>query len=58
MAYKIEKNTCIVCGTCELECNFGAISLSEDIKFEIDSEKCRSCGACAKICPVDAIVKE
>ena len=57
MAYKIDKKTCIVCGTCELECRFGAISLGEDIKFEIDAEKCKSCGACEKICPVDAITK-
>lgn len=58
MAYKINKKACIVCGTCELECHFGAIYLDEDIKFAIYSDKCKSCGACFKICPVDAIEKD
>ena len=58
MAYKIDKKKCIVCGTCELECRFHAISIGEDIKFSIDPEKCVSCGACANVCPADAIEKE
>ena len=41
MAYTIDKDTCIGCGTCEGECPVGAISVSDD-------------GACAGVCPVDA----
>jgi NADH-quinone oxidoreductase subunit F len=29
---------------------------TELIKFEVDADKCIKCGACFKICPVDAIV--
>lgn len=54
--FRIDKKKCIVCGTCELECRVGAISLGEDIKFAIDAEKCVGCSKCADICPVDAIV--
>lgn len=43
MAYKIN-DECIACGACESECPVEAIS-EGDGKYEIDAEKCISCGA-------------
>lgn len=54
MAYKIDENVCISCGSCEGECPVGAISQG-DAAYEIDSNACIDCGACAAVCPVEAI---
>ena len=54
MAYTIDKDTCIGCGTCGGECPAGAISVSDDGKYVIDPDTCIDCGACAGVCPVDA----
>jgi len=47
---------CIVCGSCEVECPEGAISMGEE-HYEIDPEKCKDVAACVEVCPVDAISK-
>ena len=57
MAYKIDENTCISCGSCEGECPVGAISQG-DGAFEIDADACIDCGSCAAVCPVEAIDQE
>ncbi len=57
MAYIIDENTCITCGTCEGECPVDAISQGEDA-YVIDPETCIDCGTCASVCPVDAIDPE
>ena len=54
MAYSINKDECIGCGTCETECPVSAISVGEDGKYHIDPDLCIECGACAGVCPVDA----
>lgn len=54
MAYSINKDVCIGCGTCEGECPTSAISVSDDGKYVINPELCVECGACASVCPVDA----
>ncbi|MBR5452574.1 MAG: 4Fe-4S binding protein, partial [Clostridia bacterium] len=54
MAHKIDQKKCISCGTCDMECPFGAIIISDQGKFSIDEEKCTDCDKCAKACPVDA----
>lgn len=54
MAYIINQNKCICCGTCDVECPFHAVIISEKGKFSIDDEKCRECGICESVCPVDA----
>ena len=41
MAYRIDENTCISCGSCEA--------------YEIDEDACIDCGSCAAVCPVEAI---
>ena len=57
MAHRIDQNRCISGGTCDMECPFKAIIISDMGKFSIDTEKCRDCGICAKVCPVDAAEK-
>lgn len=40
---------------CADACKFGAITINEHQKAVIDRSKCKSCGACAKVCPYSAI---
>ncbi|MDD7305588.1 MAG: 4Fe-4S binding protein [Peptoniphilaceae bacterium] len=54
MAYRIDENTCISCGSCEGECPVGAISQG-DSSFVIDEDACIDCGSCAAVCPTEAI---
>ena len=56
MAYKIDKNACVNCGTCAGMCPVGAIRMV-DGKYKIDPSKCVGCGMCANICPMNAIKK-
>ena len=43
---------CLRLGDCIKVCKFGALSINEDTGLpQIDSSKCVSCGACAKVCP-------
>ncbi len=55
--YKIDQSICVRCGTCDMECRFGAIRISAEGMFSIDEEVCRGCGMCAASCPVDAAMK-
>lgn len=57
MAYVIDENTCISCGTCSGECPVDAISAGDDA-YVIDADTCIDCGTCASVCPVDAIDPE
>ena len=54
MAYKIDADKCVICGSCEPDCPIGAISESND-KRVIDADKCISCGTCASECLAEAI---
>ena len=47
----IDPSLCVKCGVCKETCRFGAIS----DKFEIIPMKCEGCGACALVCPQEAI---
>ena len=57
MAYKINADICIGCGSCADTCPAEAIS-EQDGKYAIDADKCLDCGACAGNCPVEAIDAE
>lgn len=57
MAYVIDADTCISCGTCAGECPVDAISTGDDA-YVIDADTCIDCGTCASVCPVDAIDPE
>ena len=44
---------CLGCGDCVAACQFGAIVMNEETGLpEVDEEKCTSCGACVKACPI------
>ncbi len=45
---------CIGCKKCEAVCKFDAIHVT-DFLSEIDPDKCKNCGLCAKECPTGAI---
>ncbi len=53
MAYTINADTCIACGSCIDECPVGAIAAGD--VYTIDASVCTECGACADVCPVEAI---
>lgn len=52
----IDKILCCGCMACYNTCKFGAISIQENeqgfLEPIINKEICKSCGACAKVCPV------
>lgn len=50
---KFERHICILCGICEKQCPFDAITVNE--KVMVDFEKCTGCGICAEKCPQDVI---
>ena len=54
----INQDKCIHSATCEVECPFKAVLISDKGVFSIDDERCRRCGICASVCPMDAITKE
>ena len=55
MAYKIDENVCISCGSCAGECPTEAISAGDN-SYVIDADKCISCGTCVYQCPFGAIM--
>lgn len=42
---------CLGLGDCEVVCDFGAITMSDDALPVVDPEKCTACGDCVDICP-------
>ncbi len=56
--YAIDQAKCISCGTCDMECPFHAVLISDEGKFSIDPAVCRGCGICASVCPLDAPYKQ
>ena len=45
---------CIGCGLCVRQCEFGAVTLEDNIAV-IDGTKCQGCGKCAEKCPKKVI---
>ena len=51
------ENGCIGCMLCTKQCEYGAISVTNNLAH-IDYDKCTGCGKCAEKCPVHAIKVE
>ena len=49
----VDSESCIGCGICVDACQFGALSLVEDIAT-VDSEACMGCGICVSQCDQEA----
>lgn len=45
---------CIACGKCEKVCEFGAITVRDNLA-RIDYAKCTNCGRCVEVCPNNTI---
>jgi len=50
----IDYDKCISCGKCDV-CRFNALKLNDKKQPVIDKYACEGCGACAVVCPVNAI---
>jgi ferredoxin len=50
----VDAEACIGCGECIDLCQFGALSIPEDV-CEVDDMRCIGCGLCATACSVDAL---
>ncbi len=48
------ENACIACKKCEKSCEYGAITIIDNLAA-IDYTKCTSCGACVSVCPTGCI---
>jgi NAD-dependent dihydropyrimidine dehydrogenase PreA subunit len=46
----IDKEKCVGCGACILQCPQGAISLQPGWFSKVDESKCGGCGNCISIC--------
>ncbi len=49
----IDKDKCIQCDLCRMNCRFGAIS--KDNAYKVNNYDCEGCGVCEVICPASAV---
>ncbi|UCD92519.1 MAG: FAD-dependent oxidoreductase [Methanobacteriota archaeon] len=52
---QVDPEICTGCGTCEANCPYGAIRLSDDGVAEVLAAACKGCGCCGATCPEKAI---
>lgn len=50
----VNTDLCIGCGECVEQCQFGALSVPEDVCV-VDNNRCMGCGLCITVCPTDAL---
>jgi len=50
----VDADQCIGCETCVERCQFGALSVPEDL-CEVDWLRCVGCGLCVPVCPTEAL---
>jgi heterodisulfide reductase subunit A len=52
---QVDTNICTGCGTCEENCPYGAIRMTEEGEAEVLAAACKGCGCCGATCPEKAI---
>lgn len=57
MVAKVDKETCVGCGTCVDACPEAAIELVDEIAV-VDEDRCQECGDCVEACPTESITVE
>jgi dissimilatory sulfite reductase (desulfoviridin) alpha/beta subunit len=50
----VDENACIGCGTCEDNCQFGAVNILSNLAV-VDVEACMGCGVCIDKCEQEAV---
>jgi ferredoxin len=50
----VDEELCIGCGTCLDRCQFGALSVPDDVCL-VNRDRCMGCGLCVSVCRVDAL---
>jgi Na+-translocating ferredoxin:NAD+ oxidoreductase RNF subunit RnfB len=50
----VDADLCTGCETCVDRCQFGALSVPEDV-IVVDTKRCIGCGVCAIVCPENAL---
>lgn len=50
----IQSGLCVKCGSCEIFCPTGSISLLDDDPV-VDLRFCKGCGICTEVCPSKSI---
>lgn len=51
----VDRNKCIHCRRCVIECSFGALKYVDGIGIVSDDSKCSACQRCVAFCPTNAI---
>jgi heterodisulfide reductase subunit A len=56
MVSSVNEEKCTGCGTCEMVCSYGAVSVDlEENKAKVTEVLCKGCGTCSAACPEKAI---
>ena len=51
---RVDEDVCIGCGECNTYCQFGALSILEEVNH-VDFASCMGCGVCVSHCEYEAI---
>jgi len=51
---QVDEKACTACETCIDRCQFGAISVEQEVSV-IDRSRCKGCGLCVSTCPAEAL---